>query len=206
MTPTEVRAPAGVLDVQPADMTVTVGAGTSCAELAAALRPSGRSAHSIPATRPPPSAARSRRDCRAGAGSAPGPLRETLLEVVLVRADGRVVRGGGPTVKNVTGYDVPRLVVGSLGTLGVLVQVTLRAQPIPSASAWFGSDRAPADLLDALYAPAAITTAPTGTRVWLQGHPDDLVAQAARGGLTPRSRPPIRPARIVDASAWRRVP
>ncbi len=187
---TEVRAPAGVLDVQPADMTVTVGAGTSGAELAAALRAVGQECPLDPrdpaATVGGTLAAGLSGRRRPGAG----PLRETLLEVVLVRADGRVVRGGGPTVKNVTGYDVPRLVVGSLGTLGVLVQVTLRARPIPSASAWFASDRTPADLLDALYAPAAVTTDPTGTRVWLEGHPHDLAAQAARGGLTPAEPAP----------------
>ena len=44
------------------------------------------------------------------------------------------MKGGGPTVKNVTGYDLPRLLVGSLGTLGVLVQVTLRCQPRPATS------------------------------------------------------------------------
>jgi FAD/FMN-containing dehydrogenase len=186
---TEVRAPVGVLDVQPADMTVTVRAGTSCAELASALRAVGQECPLDP------------RDPEATVGGTlaaglsgrrrlgVGPLRETVLEVVLVRADGRVVRGGGPTVKNVTGYDVPRLVVGSLGTLGVLVQTTLRTQPIPPASTWFASDRAPSELLDRLYAPTAVTTDPTGTRVWLEGHPGDLAAQTAHMGLTPAAAP-----------------
>jgi len=189
---TEVRAPSGVLDVQPADMTVTVGAGTSCAELAAALRAVGQECPLDPrdpaATVGGTLAAGLSGRRRLGAG----PLRETVLEVVLVRADGRVVRGGGPTVKNVTGYDVPRLMVGSLGTLGVMVQVTLRARPIPPASAWFGSDRTPTELLEALYAPAAVTTDPSGTHVWLEGHPDDLVAQAGRAGLT-TAAPPAGP-------------
>ena len=73
------------------------------------------------------------RALRATAGSGYGPLRDRLLEVRFVTADGRLVKGGGPTVKNVTGYDLPRLLVGSLGTLGVLVQVTLRCQPRPAA-------------------------------------------------------------------------
>ena len=58
-----------------------------------------------------------------------GPIRDQVLEVRFVTGDGRVVKGGGPTVKNVTGYDLPRLMVGSLGTLGVLAQVTLRCRP-----------------------------------------------------------------------------
>ena len=58
-----------------------------------------------------------------------GPIRDQVLEVRFVTGDGRVVKGGGPTVKNVTGYDLPRLMVGSFGTLGVLAQVTLRCRP-----------------------------------------------------------------------------
>ena len=58
-----------------------------------------------------------------------GPLRDHVLEVRFVTADGRLVKGGGQTVKNVTGYDLPRLLVGSFGTLGVLVQLTLRCRP-----------------------------------------------------------------------------
>lgn len=189
---TGIRAPSGVLDVQPADMTVTVRAGTSCAELTAALAAVGQECPLDPreptATVGGTLAAGLSGRRRLGAG----PLRETVLEVVLVRADGRVARGGGPTVKNVTGYDVPRLFVGSLGTLGVLVQATLRTRPIAPGSAWFASDGTPADLFAALYAPASLTTDPTGTRVWLEGHPDDLAAQATRCGLT-ASEPAIDP-------------
>ena len=61
-----------------------------------------------------------------------GPLRDRVLEVRFVTADGRLVKAGGPTVKNVSGFDLPRLLVGSLGTIGVLVQVTLRCQPRPA--------------------------------------------------------------------------
>ena len=60
-----------------------------------------------------------------------GPLRDRVLEVRFVTADGRLVKGGGPTVKNVSGFDIPRLLVGSFGTIGVLVQVILRCQPAP---------------------------------------------------------------------------
>jgi glycolate oxidase FAD binding subunit len=61
-----------------------------------------------------------------------GHVRDTILEVQLVTGDGRIVRGGGRTVKNVTGYDLPRLLTGSLGTLGVIVDVTLRVIPRPA--------------------------------------------------------------------------
>ena len=69
-----------------------------------------------------------------------GTLRSSVLQVRYVSADGRVVNGGGPTVKNVTGFDLPRLMVGSLGTLGLLAEVILRTNPIPPASMWLAAD------------------------------------------------------------------
>ena len=65
-----------------------------------------------------------------------GPVRDSLMEVVVATGDGRVVTGGGRTVKLVTGFDLPRLMVGSLGTLGVIVQATLKLWPEPMAAQW----------------------------------------------------------------------
>ena len=126
----EVGAPAGIVRYEPDDLTVTVGAGTPFATSMPRWPSTVRSARSI--------RARHRRDYRRGRSRAVcpgirrlrhGPLRDHVLEVRFVTADGRLVKGGGPTVKNVTGYDLPRLFVGSFGTLGVLVQVTLRCRP-----------------------------------------------------------------------------
>jgi glycolate oxidase FAD binding subunit len=60
-----------------------------------------------------------------------GTLRDLLLGVTVVESDGTVVKGGGRVVKNVTGYDVTRLHVGALGTLGVVVECHLRLHPRP---------------------------------------------------------------------------
>jgi glycolate dehydrogenase FAD-binding subunit len=60
-----------------------------------------------------------------------GTMRDLLLGVRFVQADGVLTWGGAKVVKSVTGYDVPKLMVGSLGTLGVLVELTLRLHPIP---------------------------------------------------------------------------
>jgi glycolate oxidase FAD binding subunit len=110
---------------EPADLTVTVEGGlpvTELAELAASagqgwpqadVRP-GSTVGGVLAA-----AASGRERLRMGA------VRDSLLEVVLATGDGRLVTGGGRTVKGVAGYDVPRLAVGSLGTLGVIVQATL---------------------------------------------------------------------------------
>jgi glycolate oxidase FAD binding subunit len=64
-----------------------------------------------------------------------GAIRDLLLGVTLVRADGAVARGGGKVVKNVAGFDLPKVVAGSLGTLGLIATVTLRLHPLPEASA-----------------------------------------------------------------------
>lgn len=63
-----------------------------------------------------------------------GAWRDLILGVELVRPDGVRARGGGKVVKNVAGFDLPRLVVGSLGTLGTIASVTLRVYPAPVAS------------------------------------------------------------------------
>src|SRR6185295_2466307 len=133
----EVQAPRGVAVYDPADLTVTVGAGTPVSELAAVLGEASQECALDPRSA----------DATVGGVLAVGlsghrrlrygPLRDRVLEVRFVTADGRLVKGGGPTVKNVSGFDIPRLLVGSLGTIGVLVQVTLRCQPRPVASEWF---------------------------------------------------------------------
>ena len=65
-------------------------------------------------------------------------MRDLLLGLTVVRADGTVVKGGGRVVKNVTGYDIPKLHVGALGTLGVVVEAHLRLHARPARGAELG--------------------------------------------------------------------
>lgn len=60
--------------------------------------------------------------------------KEQILEIKVVRADGEIIRGGAKVVKNVAGYDLPKLFVGSLGTLGIIVEATLRVYPVAEKS------------------------------------------------------------------------
>ncbi|MGE5413142.1 MAG: FAD-binding oxidoreductase, partial [Syntrophomonadaceae bacterium] len=60
-----------------------------------------------------------------------GAARDLLIGVTLVRAEGRIARGGGKVVKNVAGFDLPRLMAGSLGTLALLATATFRLHPLP---------------------------------------------------------------------------
>jgi len=65
-----------------------------------------------------------------------GPVRDLLIGVTIVRADGVVAHAGGKVVKNVAGYDVGKLLTGSLGTLGVITQAAFRLHPLAQAHKW----------------------------------------------------------------------
>lgn len=60
-----------------------------------------------------------------------GKVRDYVIGLRVVMADGSVVRGGGKVVKNVAGYDLPKLFIGSFGTLGVIVEATFKVRPKP---------------------------------------------------------------------------
>jgi glycolate oxidase FAD binding subunit len=64
-----------------------------------------------------------------------GRPRDLIIGVSFVTAAGKLVKGGGRVVKNVAGYDFPKLITGSMGTLGVLTQLTLKVRPRPESSA-----------------------------------------------------------------------
>jgi glycolate oxidase FAD binding subunit len=63
-----------------------------------------------------------------------GGVRDLLLGISFVRADGKIAKAGGRVVKNVAGYDMMKLFTGSYGTLGILTEVTFRVYPLPANS------------------------------------------------------------------------
>ncbi len=63
-----------------------------------------------------------------------GSLRDLVLGMTIVLADGTIARSGGKVVKNVAGYDLPKLLTGSFGTLGVITEVTFRLHPLPAST------------------------------------------------------------------------
>jgi glycolate oxidase FAD binding subunit len=62
-----------------------------------------------------------------------GTVKDVIVGVTLIRPDGTLARGGGKVVKNVAGFDLPKLMTGALGTLGAIASVTCRVHPIPEA-------------------------------------------------------------------------
>ena len=170
------QAPTGIVDYSPDEMTVTVRAGTSVAELHAELATKGqRSALPERGGTVGGALAVGENDIRS---LGRGLIRTSLLQIRYVSAEGRIVSSGGPTVKNVSGFDLPRLMVGSLGTLGLLVEAIIRTNPIPAVSRWVSAPKAdPLAVYDALLAPAAVLWNGATTWVQLEGHQADVDAQ-----------------------------
>jgi glycolate oxidase FAD binding subunit len=106
-----------------------------------------------------------------------GPVRDAVLGLTWISAEGRQVMAGGATVKNVSGYDLCRLMVGSLGTLGIFAETVLRTLPRPACSRWLTGEADPFALRHALFAPVSLLW--DGRRCWvlLEGHPDDVEHQ-----------------------------
>ena len=77
-----------------------------------------------------------------------GSLRDLVIGITVALPDGTLARSGGKVVKNVAGYDLPKLMVGAFGTLGIITQATFRLHPLPAASRTVGF-WAPMELLEA---------------------------------------------------------
>jgi glycolate oxidase FAD binding subunit len=113
--------------------------------------------------------------------------------VRFLTADGREVRGGGPTVKNVSGFDVPRLLVGSFGTVGILVQVILRCQPRAERAEWSVTDRDPFEVRRATFRPSCLAWDGERTHVLLEGVAADVRSERRAAGADAVEGPPAFP-------------
>jgi glycolate oxidase FAD binding subunit len=123
-----------VVEYEPADLTVTVETGMRFAELQALLAKQGQ----FLALDPPAQDGATIGGLLATNASGPlryayGSLRDLVLGTRIANPDGTVTHAGGRVVKNVAGYDLNKLYVGSLGTLGILVEVSFKVAPIPPA-------------------------------------------------------------------------
>ena len=123
-----------IVEYQPADMVMVVEAGVTLTEVQAAARE-----HRQRLALDPPWGKATVGGIVASGAFGPrraryGAVRDLIIGVQMVRADGVVARGGGKVVKNVAGFDLPKLACGSLGTLGLIAGATFRLHPLPEAS------------------------------------------------------------------------
>lgn len=201
-----VTAPSGIDWIQPAEMTIRCGAATPVSSVADALAEHGQCV-AIPETGTIGGALAVGRSGIRRLGW--GPMRDTVLQARYVSAQGEVVKAGGPTVKNVSGFDLCRLLVGSRGTLGFVAEVILRTRPLSVGERWFSSERDPRELLGLLYRPSSVLWDGQTTWVLLDGHPDDVAEQARVGNLGASGGPPqlppyrwsIPPAEVFDLAS-----
>ena len=124
----------GIVAYEPTELYITAKCGTPLAEIEAALAEKGQ----MLACEPPHFGGATLGGCVAAGLSGPrrqqaGAVRDFVLGVKLIDGTGQVLGFGGQVMKNVAGYDVSRLLAGSLGTLGVLAEVTLKVLPRPMA-------------------------------------------------------------------------
>ncbi len=127
-----------ITDYQPNDLTLSVETGIRMADLTATLRKKGQM---LPLD-PPFGAQATVGGVIATNGSGPnrlayGSARDMVLGVHFVTGDGTLAKSGGKVVKNVAGYDVAKLLIGSLGSLGIVTDVTFKTFPVPPARATF---------------------------------------------------------------------
>ena len=132
-TPLDMTGYHGIVDYEPTELVMTARAGTSLAELEAVLEQHNQ----MLAFEPPYfDATATLGGCIAAGLSGPrrvaaGAVRDFVLGVRMLDGKGRDLSFGGQVMKNVAGYDVSRLMVGALGTLGILLEVSLKVLPKP---------------------------------------------------------------------------
>lgn len=166
----------GIVEYVPGDLTLTARAGTSLAEIDDAVRandqwlpldPFGSPGGTLGATL-----------ATASAGPLAGTIglpRDVALGVSFVTGDGRLVHGGGRVVKNVAGFDLVRLAVGAWGTLGVIVEATVRLRARPEA-----------DRTLALALPAAAQALATRLRAVREAEAAPVAAELVAASLAAR--------------------
>lgn len=134
--PLAVAGHTGVLSYDPAELVLTARGGTRLAEVETLLREHGQHLpFEPPSFGPTATLGGTIAAALAGPGRvARGPVRDYVLGARLLTGDGRVLRFGGEVMKNVAGYDVSRLLAGSLGVLGVILDVSLKVLPAPVAT------------------------------------------------------------------------
>ncbi|GAA0743247.1 FAD-binding oxidoreductase [Dactylosporangium roseum] len=184
----------GLVEHAAGDLVAVVRAGTPLRQVQDALRPAGQQ---LALDEPLPGSTIGGTVAVNASGPRRmlyGTVRDLLIGVTVVRADGVVARAGGKVVKNVAGYDLGKLVAGSYGTLGVITECAFRLHPLPAASRFVsvcveGPDeagRAVSAVLGAQVVPSALEidsvrsgAAPLTVTALVEGVPAGVAQRAA---------------------------
>ena len=211
----DVSGLSGIIEYEPGEFTFTALAGTPVAEIAAALAEHGQF---LPFDPPLVEAGATLGGTVAAGLSGPGRyryggVRDFILGARYVDGTGEVVRTGGKVVKNAAGFDISKLMVGSLGALGILVELTFKVFPKPEAYATLRVSHPTLD--DALATLHRLTGSPMEFfAIDLEPAPDGAILEVRLGGL--EAALPDRLARlreltgggdilmdVEDAAGWR---
>jgi glycolate oxidase FAD binding subunit len=219
----DVSALDAVLEHVAGDLVVRVQPGVLLADLAERLRPAGQ--RLVVGEMVPGSTVGG---AIAAAVSGPlrlayGGVRDLVLGVTVVLADGTVARSGGKVVKNVAGYDLGKLFTGSYGTLGVIAEAVFRLHPVPDTTTWVtatypgarAAGRAAARVLSSQVVPAAMEVdrpapdAPVTVAVLLEGSATGCRRRAEQtAGLLAGDGDGGSPAAVAEEAPewWGRLP
>ena len=149
--PLDTRGYAGIVDYEPAELVMTARCGTSLSEVEGILEEKGQC---LP-FEPPHFGAATFGGCLAAGLSGPrrasaGAVRDFVLGVKLIDGRGRELDFGGRVMKNVAGYDVSRLATGSLGTLGLIAEASVKVLPRPEREATLGFELPQSEAIERL--------------------------------------------------------
>lgn len=220
-TPLSTRALTGISLYEPGALTLVVAAGTPLAEVEATLAAEGqRLAFEPPDWRrllgtegTPTIGAVAAANLSGPRRVQAGACRDALLGVRVVDGRGTIIRNGGRVMKNVTGYDLVRLMAGSRGTLGILTEVALKVLPAPETEATltlYGLDEARAQkaMARALGTPFEVSGAAHlpghGTALRLEGFGEQVAYRAAQlaRALAPFGQAHVEEDAAASAALW----
>jgi glycolate oxidase FAD binding subunit len=183
----DMRAYSGIVDYEPTELVMTARAGTPLEEIETTL-----SSHGQMLAFEPPRFARGSTIGGAIASGLSGPrrayagaARDFVLGVRMLDGSGTDLRFGGRVMKNVAGYDMSRLVTGSLGTLGVLTEISVKVLPIPPVELTLRHERSAEQAIELMNTwagkPYPITaTCHTGSELYVRLSGAETALSAAR--------------------------
>ena len=134
--PIDVRAHAGVVSYEPTELVITVKAGTRLRDLEQTLADSNQMLPFEPPAFGEDATVGGTVACGLSGPARPyrGSVRDYVLGLSCINGKGEALRFGGQVMKNVAGYDVSRLMVGAMGTLGIITEVSFKVLPVPRES------------------------------------------------------------------------